>query len=155
MDVIGMYLPFPDDPFPDPRRRWLRARHLAEHGLRPCRARDDTLRKVEQLEPGGDFASSFIATVPGDEIEAVATFLLAALTATETVGGKAGGGFGRVTLQFKAEAFNAFNRFNAFSVRYNINPLDANGNFGSYLPSDAGASSGRCGIRRHGRFSLV
>jgi len=48
----------------------------------------------------------------------------------------------RLRVQFRAEAFNAFNRFNVFSVRYNTNPLDANGNFGSYLPSDAGASSG-------------
>lgn len=48
----------------------------------------------------------------------------------------------RLRFQFRAEAFNAFNRFNVFSVRYNSNPLDANGNFGSYLPSDAGASSG-------------
>ena len=48
----------------------------------------------------------------------------------------------RLKLQFRAETFNAFNRFNVFSVRYNTNPLDANGNFGSYLPSDAGASSG-------------
>jgi hypothetical protein len=47
----------------------------------------------------------------------------------------------RLRVQFRAEAFNAFNRFNIFSVRYNTNPLDANGNFGSYLPSDAGASS--------------
>ena len=48
----------------------------------------------------------------------------------------------RLRVQFRAEAFNALNRFNLFSVRYNSNPLDANGNFGSYLPSDAGASSG-------------
>jgi len=48
----------------------------------------------------------------------------------------------RLRVQFRAEAFNAFNRFNVFSVRYNTNPLDANGNFGSFLPSDAGASSG-------------
>ena len=48
----------------------------------------------------------------------------------------------RLKVQFRAEAFNAFNHFNVFSVRYNTNPLDANGNFGSYLPSDAGASSG-------------
>ena len=48
----------------------------------------------------------------------------------------------RLRAQFRAEVFNAFNRFNLFSVRYNTNPLDANGNFGSYLPSDAGASSG-------------
>lgn len=48
----------------------------------------------------------------------------------------------RLRLQFRAEAFNAFNRFNVFSVRYNSNPLDANGNFGSYLPSDVGSSSG-------------
>ena len=48
----------------------------------------------------------------------------------------------RLRVQFRAEAFNALNRFNVFSVRYNTNPLDANGNFGSYLPSDAGASSG-------------
>ena len=37
---------------------------------------------------------------------------------------------------------STLNLFNIFSVRYNTNPLDANGNFGSYLPSDAGASSG-------------
>jgi hypothetical protein len=48
----------------------------------------------------------------------------------------------KLRVQFRAEAFNAFNRFNIFSIRYNSNPLDANGNFGSYLPSDAGASSG-------------
>lgn len=48
----------------------------------------------------------------------------------------------RLRFQFRAEAFNAFNRFNVFTVRYNTNPLDANGNFGSYLPSDAGTSSG-------------
>lgn len=48
----------------------------------------------------------------------------------------------RLRGQFRAEVFNAFNRFNLFTVRYNTNPLDANGNFGSYLPSDAGASSG-------------
>ncbi len=48
----------------------------------------------------------------------------------------------RLRVQFRAEAFNALNRFNIFSVRYNTNPLDANGNFGSYLPSDAGTSSG-------------
>jgi hypothetical protein len=48
----------------------------------------------------------------------------------------------RLRAQFRAEVFNAFNRFNLFTVRYNTNPLDANGNFGSYLPSDAGASSG-------------
>ncbi|MBC7926707.1 MAG: TonB-dependent receptor, partial [Bryobacteraceae bacterium] len=35
----------------------------------------------------------------------------------------------RMRAQFRAEAFNAFNRFNVFSVRYNTNPLDANGNF--------------------------
>lgn len=48
----------------------------------------------------------------------------------------------RLRVQFRGEVFNALNRFNLFSVRYNTNPLDANGNFGSYLPSDAGASSG-------------
>lgn len=49
----------------------------------------------------------------------------------------------RLKVQFRAQAFNALNHFNVFSVRYNSNPLDANGNFGSYLPSDAGASSGQ------------
>lgn len=48
----------------------------------------------------------------------------------------------RLRFQFRAEAYNAFNRFNVFSLRYNSNPLDANGNFGTYLPSDAGTSSG-------------
>lgn len=48
----------------------------------------------------------------------------------------------RLKFQFRAEAYNAFNRFNTFSVRYNSNPLDANGNFGTYLPSDAGTASG-------------
>jgi len=48
----------------------------------------------------------------------------------------------RLRAQFRAEVFNAFNRFNIFTVRFNTNPLDANGNFGSYLPSDAGATSG-------------
>ncbi len=49
----------------------------------------------------------------------------------------------RVRFQFRAEAFNAFNRFNVFSARYNTNPLEANGNFGTYLPSETGASSGQ------------
>ena len=49
----------------------------------------------------------------------------------------------RVRFQFRAEAFNAFNHFNVFSVRYNTNPLDANGNFGTYLPSETGSSSGQ------------
>lgn len=47
----------------------------------------------------------------------------------------------RLRFQFRAEAFNAFNRFNVFSARYNSNPLDANGNFGTYLPSATGSSS--------------
>lgn len=49
----------------------------------------------------------------------------------------------RLRFQFRAEAFNAFNRFNVFSVRYNSNPLDANGNFGTYLPSETGSFSGQ------------
>jgi hypothetical protein len=49
----------------------------------------------------------------------------------------------RLRFQFRAEAFNAFNRFNVFTVRYNSNPLDANGNFGAYLPSETGSSSGQ------------
>ena len=37
----------------------------------------------------------------------------------------------RLRVQFRAETFNALNRFNVFSVRYSTNPLDTNGNFGS------------------------
>ncbi len=47
----------------------------------------------------------------------------------------------RLRFQFRAEAYNALNHFNVFSIRYNSNPLDANGNFGTYLPSDSGTSS--------------
>lgn len=49
----------------------------------------------------------------------------------------------RVRFQFRAEAFNAFNHYNVFSVRYNTNPLDPNGNFGTYLPSETGSFSGQ------------
>jgi hypothetical protein len=47
----------------------------------------------------------------------------------------------RLRFQFRAEAFNAFNRFNVFSVRYNTNPFDPN--FGTYFPAEANAFSGQ------------
>lgn len=47
----------------------------------------------------------------------------------------------RLRFQFRAEAFNAFNRFNVFSVRYNSNPFDPN--FGTYFPAEANAFSGQ------------
>jgi hypothetical protein len=37
--------------------------------------------------------------------------------------------------------FNAFDRFNVFSVRYNSNPFDPN--FGTYFPAEANAFSGQ------------
>ena len=62
------------------------------------RARDDTLRKTEFVPSGRRFAARYTAGVAEDEAEVVETLLLAALAAVESVGGKAGIGWGRVKL---------------------------------------------------------
>ncbi len=61
-------------------------------------AKDETLRKSEVLSPGPRFESSYWADVPSEDVDAVATLFLAALAATESIGGKAGIGWGRVSL---------------------------------------------------------
>ena len=40
----------------------------------------------------------------------------------------------KLRFQFRAEAFNAFNTYNLFQIRYNNNPFDPN--FGTYFPGD-------------------
>ena len=61
-------------------------------------ARDNTLRKTEFVPRGRQFEAQYTANVAVDEIEEVETLLLAALAAVESVGGKAGIGWGRVEL---------------------------------------------------------
>ena len=61
-------------------------------------AKDDTLRKTEFVPGGLGFKAQYTAGVADGETEAVETLLLAALAAVESVGGKAGIGWGRVDL---------------------------------------------------------
>ena len=61
-------------------------------------ARDDTLRKTEFVPRGLRFEAQYTAGVAEDEAEVVETLLLAALAAVESVGGKAGIGWGRMKL---------------------------------------------------------
>jgi CRISPR/Cas system CSM-associated protein Csm3 (group 7 of RAMP superfamily) len=62
------------------------------------RALDNTLRGVEILAPGARFAASCTVRVPADRCEPALTLLVAALAAAESVGAKAGIGWGRVKL---------------------------------------------------------
>lgn len=61
-------------------------------------ADDQTLRKTEVVRPGLRFRAGYTASVREDEAEVVETLLLAALTSVESIGGRAGIGWGRVTL---------------------------------------------------------
>ena len=61
-------------------------------------ADDQTLRKIEVVRPGLRFRASYTATVGDSEADVVETLLLAALTSVESIGGRAGIGWGRVTL---------------------------------------------------------
>ena len=61
-------------------------------------ARDDTLRKTEFVPRGRQFEARYTASVADDEIEEVVTLLLAALASVESLGGRAGIGWGRVEL---------------------------------------------------------
>ena len=61
-------------------------------------ADERTLRKIEIVPSGIRFRACYTATVADDEVSVVETLLLAALGSVESVGGKAGIGWGRVTL---------------------------------------------------------
>ena len=61
-------------------------------------ADDQTLRKTEVVPPGPRFKAGYTASVCESEADVVETLLLAALTSVESVGGRAGIGWGRVTL---------------------------------------------------------
>ena len=63
-------------------------------------ARDKTLRKTEIVPPGLRFSASYRASVAydEDEVNTIETLLLAALASVDSIGGKAGIGWGRVAL---------------------------------------------------------
>ena len=61
-------------------------------------ARNDTLRKTEFVPRGLRFEARYTAGVTDGETDVVETLLLAALAAVESVGGKAGIGWGRMKL---------------------------------------------------------
>lgn len=62
-------------------------------------AREKTLRKTEIVPPGLSFRASYHVSVIDDEVAVVATLLTAAVTAVETIGGKAGIGWGRMSIR--------------------------------------------------------
>ena len=61
-------------------------------------ADERTLRKTEIVPSGVRFRACYTATVADHEVSVVETLLLAALASVDSVGGKAGIGWGRVTL---------------------------------------------------------
>lgn len=62
-------------------------------------ARESTLRKTEIVPRGLRFGASYRVGVIDGEVAVVETLLTAALTAVETIGGKAGIGWGRMSLR--------------------------------------------------------
>ena len=62
-------------------------------------AREQTLRKTEIVPRGLRFRASYHVSVIDDEVAVVETLLTAALAAVETIGGKAGIGWGRMSLR--------------------------------------------------------
>lgn len=61
-------------------------------------ARDKTLRKTEIVPRGLRLRASYTASVANDEVDTIETLLLAALASVDSIGGKAGIGWGRVDL---------------------------------------------------------
>ena len=61
-------------------------------------AKDDTLRKTEYVPAGRQFKARYTACVADGKTKVVETLLLAALAAVESIGGKAGIGWGRMEL---------------------------------------------------------
>lgn len=61
-------------------------------------ARDKTLRMTEIVPQGLRFGASYTASVADDEVDATETLMLAALASVDSIGGKAGIGWGRVAL---------------------------------------------------------
>ena len=62
-------------------------------------ARDQTLRKTEIVPQGLQLRASYTAFVADDEADAIETLMLAALATVDSIGGKAGIGWGRVDLE--------------------------------------------------------
>lgn len=62
-------------------------------------ARDQTLRKTEIVPQGLRLRASYTAFVANDEVDAIETLMLAALASVDSIGGKAGIGWGRVALE--------------------------------------------------------
>lgn len=62
-------------------------------------ALDGTLRKTEFVPPGSKFKACYTVAVSEVEVDIVETLLLTALVAVDSVGGKAGVGWGRMILE--------------------------------------------------------
>ncbi len=84
----------------EPSRRETRAQVFTSTAIDRATgtAREKTLRKTEIVPRGLRFRACYHVSVIDDEVAVVETLLIAALTAVESIGGKAGIGWGRMSL---------------------------------------------------------